>query len=348
MRITTLLAVGSALALGACKNESGGDGDEQGSGGIVTVSGSSTGDDRFDSPLDSSSGDSSSSGDPFAPQFECELIDFVFVVDNSFSMADEQQNLADSVPGFVEAIQTKLPDVEDVRVGVVDTDTYPGLGNPNPLEACPAEADCSSCDYRLGAFLTKPASAVDPAASCGFGTGQPFMDGMSESFQSEFACAAVVGTEGNPVEQQVGALVEAVSGPLNSADGCNGQFLREDALLVFLVISDEEDDVADDPEPQGGSLGDPDAWYEAIVAAKGGEAKNAVALGLLGGSPRFGDCQDPSEDGEGAEQTTRLSTFVEKFPTHFAGSVCSPNYSAFFAEALEKVAEGCEKFVPAG
>lgn len=174
------------------------------------------------------------------------------------------------------------------------------------------------------------------------------MDGMSQSFASEFECAALVGTNGNPVEQQVGALVEAVSDPLNSADGCNAQFIREDALLVFLVISDEEDDVADAPQPQGGSLGDPDAWYDAIVAAKGGEANNAVALGLLGGSPRFDDCTALSVAGNGAEQTTRLSRFIEKFETHFVGSVCSPNYSAFFAEALEKVAEGCQKFVQPG
>jgi hypothetical protein len=174
------------------------------------------------------------------------------------------------------------------------------------------------------------------------------MDGMSDTFASEFECAAVVGTEGNPIEQQASALVEAVSSPLNAGDGCNQGFLREDALLVFLVISDEEDDVNDLPEPQGGSLGDPAQWYEAVLAAKGGEPENAVALGLLGGSPRFGDCDELSEGLTGAEQTTRLSGFIELFPTHFVGSVCSPDYAPFFAEALEKVAEGCERFVPAG
>jgi hypothetical protein len=343
----SLLTICSVLALVGCKDEPEA-GNDDGSGGIVSISGSSTGDDTFDPPFTTGEESSSSSGDPFMNDYECELIDFVFVIDNSSSMAGEQQNLVDAVPGFVEAIQTKLPDVEDVRVGVVDTDTYPGIGETTPLESCPEGMDCSSCDYRLGAFLSKPTSAMDPSSSCAFGTGTPYMDGMSDSFASEFGCAAIVGTEGNPVEQQASALVEAVSPAMNEAGSCNAEFLREDALLVFLVISDEEDDVADDPQPQGGSMGDPDVWYEAIVAAKGGEPKNAVALGLVGGSPRFGDCTDLTLGGDGAEQTTRLSTFIEKFPTNFTGSVCSPTYSEFFATALETVAEGCQKFIPAG
>jgi hypothetical protein len=349
MSVAKLLIICAALALVGCGEDSGGGGEEAASGGIVTVSGSSTGDETTGGePLPTDTDSFGSSGDPFAPMFECELIDFVFVVDNSLSMADEQENLVASVPGFVQAIQTALPDVEDIRVGVVDTDTYPGLGNPDPLDACPADADCSSCDYALGALLSKPASAMDPSTSCSFGTEMPYMDGMSDTFATEFECAAIVGTDGNPVEQQASALVQAVSDPLNTADGCNQQFLRDDALLVFLVISDEEDDVEDPPEPQGGSLGEPAAWYEAVLAAKGGEPNNAVALGLLGGSPRFGDCEELSEGLTGAEQTTRLSAFIEMFPTHFAGSVCSPDYAPFFTEALEKIAEGCEQFVPAG
>ena len=341
---TTIPGLIAVLALVAC-NEEPAEGMEEGTEGIVSISGSSTGDSL--DPSGTSAEDSSSSSEGgFPEQLDCEQIDFVFVIDNSLSMADEQQNLVDAVPGFVESIQTQLPDVEDIRVGVVDTDTYPGLGNPDPLDSCPDDAECDSCDYQLGALLSKPASAIDPEASCDFSTGEPFMDGLGDSFASEFECVAVVGTEGNPIEQQASALVEAVSGPMNGT--CNNKFIRDDALLVFLIISDEEDDFEDPPDPQGGSFGSPTRWFDAVVEAKGGIAKNAVGLGLLGGSPRFNDCEELSEGLDGAEQTTRLTSFIERFPTHFTGSVCSQSYNAFFAEALDAVAEGCEKFIPAG
>jgi hypothetical protein len=83
-----------------------------------------------------------------------------------------------------------------------------------------------------------------------------------------------------------------------------------------------------------------------VVAAKNGRETNVVGLGLLGGSPKFGDCADLSQGVDGAEQSSRLVDFVERFPTHFVGSVCSEGYGDFFQEALTRVAEGCELFIP--
>ena len=101
-----------------------------------------------------------------------------------------------------------------------------------------------------------------------------------------------------------------------------------------------------DGRPQGGSAGEPAEWFDAVVAAKNGRETNVVGLGLLGGSPKFGDCADLSEGVDGAEQSSRLVDFVERFPTNFVGSVCSDGYGDFFQEALVRVAEGCELFIP--
>lgn len=345
MKLSRIIGLTAAVALMGCSDSgpASDDGDTDTDAGGINLDGTTVAEDADDDILDSTS---SSDGDVLG-QLECERIDFLFVVDNSSSMADEQAHLVAAVPGFVQAMQTALPDVKSIRVGVVDTDAYPGLGNPDPLaDACPEEAECDSCDFTLGALATKPNSALDPELSCDFGTDKPYMDGLAASFESEFECAAIVGTEGNPIEQQATALVEAVSGGLNDAGSCNDGFVRDDALLVFLVISDEEDDVADQPEPQGGSLGDPTVWFDAVVEAKGGAAGNVVALGLIGGSPRFDDCDDLSQGLDGAEQTTRLESFIGNFEHTFTGSVCSEGYDAFFQDALEQVSEGCRFFIP--
>ena len=83
-----------------------------------------------------------------------------------------------------------------------------------------------------------------------------------------------------------------------------------------------------------------------MVDAKAGKSSNIVALGLIGGSPRFEDCAALSADGKGAEQTSRLEQFFDSFETHFEGSVCAAGYDAFFDDALKKVAEGCMNFIP--
>ncbi|MCX4247230.1 hypothetical protein [Paraliomyxa miuraensis] len=346
MKQSTIGTLGAVLLLApACRDTGGSEGGSDDSGGIVTIDGSSsTGFD--DSFLDESG--TGTTGDPM-PTFRCNAVDFIFVIDNSPSMLDEQQFLVQGVPGFVSAMQNALPSVESIQVGVIDTDSYPGLGTiENPLDGCDPEVvpDCSVCDYQLGAFLDKPESASDPETSCNFSTGKNFMDGFGDDFANEFGCAALVGAVGNPIEQQAGAVVAAVSEDLQGAGACNEGFVRDDALLVVLVISDEEDNWASPPEPQGGSVGEPGEWFDALVAAKNGRDANVVGLGLVGGSPKFDDCADLSQGVDGAEQSSRLVDFVERFPTNFVGSVCSEGYGDFFQEALVKVSEGCANFIP--
>ncbi|MCA9705808.1 MAG: hypothetical protein KDK70_08175 [Myxococcales bacterium] len=340
------LGLGLSLSLAAGCSDEGSGGESTSGPGIDLSAGSTRGSDGQGDDLDVLDGSESSEG--LDATFRCNNVDFVFVVDNSPSMLDEQQFLVQGVPGFISAMQNAIPNLESFRVGVIDTDSYPGLGTLEaPLDGCDPEAvdDCEACDYTLGAFLTKPQSAIDPEITCDFSTGQSYMDGTSETFANEFGCAAVVGAVGNPIEQQAGALVAAVSSDLLEPGACNEGFVRDDALLVFLVISDEEDNHASPPEP-GGSLGEPKEWYEAIVAAKGGHDANVVGLGLLGGSPKFDDCADLSQGVDGAEQSSRLVDFVERFPTHFVGSVCSDGYGGFFQEALDRVATGCANFIP--
>ena len=55
----------------------------------------------------------------------CDAVDFLFVIDNSGSMADEQQQLVESVPGFVAAIEERLPaGTGTYHVMVTDTDPW--------------------------------------------------------------------------------------------------------------------------------------------------------------------------------------------------------------------------------
>lgn len=278
-------------------------------------------------------------------EVNCSAVDFLFVIDNSSSMLREQERLVEAVPGFTASILSALPGISDVRVGVVDTDSYPGLGAVDPLDGCPDGVDCSVCDYQLGALLTRPGSAIDLAEDCQFATGEPWMDARLPSFADEFACAANVGIEGNQVEQQAGALVEALS-PAFLQGGCNDGFLRDEALLIVLLITDEEDDNDEEPGPQGGSLDDPSDWHGAVLAAKGGEENNVVALGLFGGDPLFDDCEQLGAGGSGAEASPRLTRFLDRFEVSFAGSVCQDDYRAFFDDALNRVAQGCAQFVP--
>ncbi|HVI01980.1 MAG TPA: hypothetical protein VM869_24875, partial [Enhygromyxa sp.] len=68
----------------------------------------------------------------------CSKVDFLFVIDNSISMGDEQQNLETSFPEFIATIQSQV--VEDYHVMVVDTD------NHDKYDEDLAECHDSKCD----------------------------------------------------------------------------------------------------------------------------------------------------------------------------------------------------------
>ena len=120
----------------------------------------------------------------------------------------------------------------------------------------------------------------------------------------------------------------------------------DDALLIVLIITDEADDNTAPPSPQGGSVGDPPQWYDALVEAKGGLATNIVALGLTGGWPVFTNCGILDPNGMGAEPSPRLVELIESFDVNFVGSVCLDSYDTFFDDVLGEVATGCAQFVP--
>ncbi len=119
---------------------------------------------------------------------------------------------------------------------------------------------------------------------------------------------------------------------------CNEGFLRDDALLVIVMITDEED--FEDSE------GDPVSWYESVVAAKGGDEERVVVLSLVG-HPKPNDCIPTQWTGMmGAEIATRILQFTSIFPYGYVGDICSADYEPFFSEAIEHIDTVCS--IPAG
>ncbi len=270
----------------------------------------------------------------------CEKVDFVFVIDSSLSMEDEQGNLINSFPGFIHAIEDEL-DVDDFHLMVVDA------GDP----------DGPGCDGTLGVGQVESADGMD----CGLSGDARYATQTQSDLVDAFTCMASRGIDGSLNEQTMQALVNAI-GPLNEPGECNEGFLRDDAILVVTLITDEEDDPDD---RSGGPLngecapidddensdGDPQAWHDAVLAAKGGNADAIVVLGLIGDCDEDGMCPGFAfgPDGiTGAEPAPRVREFVQSFPRGSIGPVCAPDYAPFFTAAVGAIQSACEDFMPVG
>jgi hypothetical protein len=160
-------------------------------------------------------------------------VDVLFVVDNSHSMDSKQKRLAQDFPRFIEKLeQAKL----NYRVGVVSTDLGAG---PYAIPTCSGGGDG-------GKLREKPGSAAP--AGCPMPT-DPWIENNAgatnvpgNDVTAAFSCIARLGVGGCGFEQPLESAYRA----LDPKQNLNPGFLRPNAALVVVIITDEDDCSASD------------------------------------------------------------------------------------------------------
>jgi len=348
LTLGTLMTM-SAVALLACSDtdtpdrRTGGAG--QGTGGVGTAGDGDGFSNSGDG--DSNAGDGSGGASPGdGGDSGCNKVDFLFVIDNSSSMGPEQAALVASFPGFIDTIQS-LSGVSDYHIMVADTDEdgkcTPGddrctggfLALP-PNDVClgggsnVCQVQLAGCDIALGAGVIGPLGKDASNRDCMLSGGSRYILDTEPDVSSAFACVAQVGLSGHAEERPMDAMVAALSVPLNAPGGCNEGFLREDAILVVTIISDD---------PKREDQGEPADWLAAVTAAKGGDVAAAVVLGLVIGV-------DDRAAGADEVKGAHWQEFVELFGDRgLAADVSAPDYTPFFADAVSIIDTTCQEFV---
>lgn len=255
----------------------------------------------------------------------CTKVDFLFVIDNSFSMVLAQDNLKNSFEGFMNVIGQEL-EADDFHVMVVDTDAWDDDEQPPP--------DADRCSDVLGAGRRSDGDEQD----CGLPADQRFVSLEQPDLSSTFQCMASVGNLGSSEEQPIAALL-AASVTENRIGGCNEGFFRNDALLVVTIITNSDDE---------SSFGDPQDWYASLLPVKQRDDSAFVVLGFLGGDSlpgaEEGACQLFSLISVG--DAPRLQEFVSSFGHNQLASVCASNYAPYFETAVTSIDTACAAFIP--
>lgn len=264
----------------------------------------------------------------------CDKMDIVFVVDDSDTMREEQENLIANFPGFIDVLNeydTQVGDRSlDYRVAVTTTsrqfDFMMDIDQvPLPFEV---NEEGDSGAFRRGCEMERPWIERDD--------GDP-----SETF----SCVANVGTGGSRYEMPLLATQLAFTDRI--LDGSNADFLRDDALLGIVVLTDEDDcsragngftvsgDICDGPlMPTAGAI-------EFLDTLKGSRSRWAAAV-IAGLGP--GNCTSELSN---AEEATRLRDFVEQTGDNAVmSSICEDDLSGALAEALETFKDACDSFEP--
>ena len=219
---------------------------------------------------------------PAACRHELLKVDYLFVIDNSASMCEHQAQLADSFRTLSKFL-FRNEDPSDFRLAVVSTDMDPR--NPDRAkflsQSAPYEPTVTCSNQDGSPYLPQTAGCDELHAS---GEIKPIMKPSEiETFEEAsnyFRCMSQIGTAGGGLEMGLESMRTALScagpnrdrlgdccidgeegatwnpacseGPLEN--GVAPQFLRPDALLVVVFLSDENDCSHPDWSGNGPSL----------------------------------------------------------------------------------------------
>ena len=141
----------------------------------------------------------------------CEKIDFLFVIDSSGSMADNQANLIASFPGLVAAMMDNVA-ADDWHVMVIDTDGQ--WGGTDCANACMTLGECPDegafpcdtpppqlCDISLGAGQVAPMGEDASNEDCMLAGGARYIQAGEPDLLDAFSCVAKVGVDGSDAER---------------------------------------------------------------------------------------------------------------------------------------------------
>ena len=251
----------------------------------------------------------------------CTKIDFLFVIDNSGSMAAQQAQLLNSFNGFIEAIQTSLDQVDSIHLGVITSDNYAGN-----------QPGCTT----IGSLVTQTQGMNSSNMVC-----TPFVEGerfltQEDDVEVEFPCIAQVGTSGSPIEQPVTGLIAALNPAMAANGACNDNFIRNDAILVVVIVTDDPpyDFDMDDAHP----LTDTSSWHDAVLDAKNGNEDALVVIGFI---PWMNVACN------GGLESPNLIGFVDSFGDQgIKASVCEADYAPLFADTILTIEGTCAGFTP--
>jgi hypothetical protein len=178
-------------------------------------------------------------------------IDLLFMVDDSSEMDTGQANLKASLPALMDVLKGLPGGLPDLHVAVVTSDM--GAGDGSSIMGCSVTGDggvfrfqatggCASTGLDRGATFLTSTGGINPQTNFG-----------QQDITAVLQCIITVGANGCGFEHQLASVARALGADGSPPPQENQGFLRLDAVLAIVLLTNEDDCSA----PAGSALFDP-------------------------------------------------------------------------------------------
>lgn len=157
-------------------------------------------------------------------------LDILFVIDNASTMASQQIALAESFPSLLQELERLGAERPNLHLGVISSDLGAG---PYNIAQCQANGDEAKLQRGTECINSGDRYLIDVRSDDGERR-RNYEGNLAEAF----SCIAELGTTGCRFGQPLEAMFRA----LNSSNGeWNAGFLRPDANLAIIIVTDKDD-----------------------------------------------------------------------------------------------------------
>jgi hypothetical protein len=168
-------------------------------------------------------------------------VDILVMVDNSSSMTSMQEKMVAQIPSFIASLEALPLGLPNIHLAVVSSD----LGAPGDSTA---GINCTPVGDN-GVFQSAPRSAglFSMCTNTTLTAGATFIsnvDGVanySGKLADVFSCIALLGSSGCGFEHQLASVARALGADGNPPPAQNQGFLRADAELAIILLTNEDD-----------------------------------------------------------------------------------------------------------
>jgi hypothetical protein len=162
-------------------------------------------------------------------------LDLLFMIDNSSSMLLSQTNLLRNIPTFMNVLENLPGGLPNIHVAVVSSDMGAGSGL---TPSCTATGDDGV--FRSAPRGTCTSTTLPPGATFISNVGGT-TNYTAPDITTVFSCIAALGQDGCGFERPFASVLRALGADGRPAPPENQGFLRSDALLAIVMVTNEDD-----------------------------------------------------------------------------------------------------------
>jgi hypothetical protein len=162
-------------------------------------------------------------------------LDILFMVDDSSSMRLAQTNLLNNFPAFMTSLQSAPQGLPNVHIAVISQDMGAGDGSISGCDSTggnqgifqyTARGTCTATNLQAGATYISNIGGVA---------------NYTGNLADVFSCIAALGESGCGFEQQFKSILRALGADGQPPPAENQGFLRPDAALAIVMVTNEDD-----------------------------------------------------------------------------------------------------------